>query len=436
MYQLLKKGQTVELSTGNNCTVKDFFGSGTQGEVYKVESGSDTYALKWYFPASATAEQKSIIQNLLKKGSPNNKFLWPLALAHHDKSSSFGYLMPVRPNNYVSINMLMKRKAEPTFYALVTACYNLADSFFQLHSEGFAYKDISFGNAFIDPLTGDVLICDNDNACYDGQNLSAIGGTPRFMAPEIVRGQAMPSKYTDLFSLGILLFYMLYLSHPLMGKKELKIHALDDAALKQLFGIDPLFIFDPVNNSNAPDTHEHQNAIIFWKIYPKFINDLFTKLFTKGLTDTHNGRVEESVWRSSFIILRDSLVYCSKCGAENFYDIEKAKEKQSLICWNDKCRNELKLPFRMKINKQIMMLNHNTKLFPHHTRNKHYDFSAPSAEVVIHPEKKIWGLKNLSNENWVLTANEKIQTIEKGKTVTLNNGYKINFGSVEGEIRF
>ena len=49
MYQLLKKGQTVELSTGNNCTVIDFFGSGTQGEVYKVESGSETYALKWYF---------------------------------------------------------------------------------------------------------------------------------------------------------------------------------------------------------------------------------------------------------------------------------------------------------------------------------------------------------------------------------------------------
>ncbi len=434
MYQLLKKGQEINLSTGNVCVVTDFFGSGTQGEVYKVKSQQDVFALKWYFPNSATMEQRKIIEELLRIGEPNESFLWPLALANKEGVSGFGYLMPVRSENYHSINMLVRRKIEPSFHALITACYNLADSFFQLHSKGLAYKDISFGNAFINPSNGDILICDNDNACYDGQDLSTIGGTPRFMAPEIVQGNAMPSKYTDLFSLGILLFYMLYMSHPLMGKKEMSIHALDDKALKKLFGDEPLFIFDPHDRSNRPDPVEHQNALIFWKIYPQFINNLFTELFTSGLRNSKS-RVAETVWRKAFIKLRDNIVYCSNCGSENFYDKEKLKDKQALICWNDKCRSQIKLPFRIKLNRHVVMLTHKTKLFPHHTHDQPNDFSEPTAEVVINKKNNLWGLRNLTKVNWTINANDKVIIVEPNRAATLKNGLIINFGGVTGEVR-
>ena len=40
------------------------------------------------------------------------------------------------------------------------------------------------------------------------------------MAPEIVRGQAKASTETDLFSLAVLLFYMLFMHHPLEGARE------------------------------------------------------------------------------------------------------------------------------------------------------------------------------------------------------------------------
>ena len=61
---------------------------------------------------------------------------------------------------------------------------------------------------FFDPDTGDVLICDNDNVSANGIDNSSVYGTPRFMAPEIVMGQAKPSRNTDLYSLAVLLFYM------------------------------------------------------------------------------------------------------------------------------------------------------------------------------------------------------------------------------------
>ncbi len=67
------------------------------------------------------------------------------------------------------------------------------------------------------------------------------------MAPEIVRGEAVPGTQTDLFSLAVLLFYMFVMHHPLEGKKELAIKCLDLPAMKKLYGTEPLFIFDPVD---------------------------------------------------------------------------------------------------------------------------------------------------------------------------------------------
>ncbi len=105
-----------------------------------------------------------------------------------------------------------------TFRALATAGFYLADGYFQLHVGGMCYRDISFGNVFLEPGNGEVLICDNDNVAVDGDTNSGVLGTLRFMAPEIVRGQALSDRKTDLFSLSVLLFYMFMFHHPLEGK--------------------------------------------------------------------------------------------------------------------------------------------------------------------------------------------------------------------------
>jgi serine/threonine protein kinase len=116
---------------------------------------------------------------------------------------------------------------------------------------GLCYRDISFGNVFFDPDTGEVLICDNDNVAVDGEGKIGVLGTPRFMAPEIVRGEALPSMHTDVFSLAVLLFYMLIMHHPLEGKRELAIKCLDLPAMNKLYGTDPLFIYDPDDDSGS-----------------------------------------------------------------------------------------------------------------------------------------------------------------------------------------
>lgn len=439
MFQTLNQNQEITFDNGMTCKVISFIGGGAQGEVYKVilnEDGKE-YALKWYFARNDDLNHKKNLKKLTELEAPSTNFLWPLAFAEGKKNSikAFGYLMGLRPNNYFGINHLFNRKVEPTFKILITACFNMANAYFLLHSRGFAYKDISDQNVFFNPKNGDVLICDNDNATYDGTK-SVIGGTPRYMAPEIVIGKANPSKLTDLYSLATLMFMMLYINHPLNGENESKIHALDPLAMKRLYGENPIFIFDPDNSENRPHPIYHQNAIIYWSLYPKFINDLFIDAFTKGLRDP-NARIVESVWRKNLIQLRDSILFCQNCGVEIFYDNSVLQQKNNLQCWNDRCSSEVTLPYRIKIDKSVIMLNHDTILFPHHTENRLYEFEKPTTQVSIHPTKKIWGLKNLSDQTWSLTTPAlKIIDVPPGKTAPLSNGAKINFGVKEGVIRY
>lgn len=440
MSQILEPGQKVRTeSSGMSCEVLKFLGGGGQGEVYAAHLGGRPVALKWYYPASATTEQRRALEHLAAMGPPSPKFLWPLELASASGVSDYGYIMSLREARYKSIVDMMKRRIEPSFRALATVGLELSHSFLQLHARGLCYRDISFGNAFFDPETGEALICDNDNVTVDSQSKSAVYGTPRFMAPEIVRGETVPSSQTDLFSLSVLLFYMFMMHHPLEGKRELAIKCLDLPAMRKLYGTEPLFIFDPHDDRNAPDPVHQKNALVFWAIYPKFLRDTFTKAFTEGIRDPLHGRVRESNWRAVMVRLRDSIIYCAHCKAENFYDAEALGAQSGLpgSCWA--CRRRLHLPPRIRIARDEVMLNHDAHLFPHHVDDERkYDFTRPLATVTRHPtEPDVWGLKNLSRQNWsATTARGEVRDVGPGRSVTLAVGTRINFGRAEGEITY
>jgi eukaryotic-like serine/threonine-protein kinase len=211
MHDLLKIGQTVHTESSNiPCTVEQFLAGGGQGEVYQANLGGQSVALKWYFPHTLKADpyQRARLEAAIDSGSPSDRFLWPIDLVSEPGIQGFGYIMPLRQPQYKSLVDLMKRRIQPTFRSLATAGFQLADSFLQLHARGLSYCDISFGNVFFNPDTGDISICDNDNVATNNSNEVAIAGTPGFMAPEIAIGQARPGachfcdeyKYSSNFS--------------------------------------------------------------------------------------------------------------------------------------------------------------------------------------------------------------------------------------------
>jgi serine/threonine protein kinase len=432
-----RPGQSVWLEIAEErCEIRELIGSGGQGEVYRVLMNEEEYALKWYFQKHASKEQREAIERLVHKGAPNDRFLWPLDLALCQGVPSFGYLMPIREPRYQSMADLMNRVVDPTFRTLTTVALQLADSFLELHSRGLCYSDISFGNIFLDPDTGEISICDNDNVAVDGEGRSGVLGTPRFMAPEVVAGSAWPTIQTDLYSLAVILFYTLMVHHPLEGRRETEIDCLDLDAMQKLYGKEALFIFDPDDESNRPVPGVHDNALLFWNFYPRYLRQPFLRAFTAGLRDP-GARVRESEWRTVFTRMLDQIFYCPHCESENFLcdegDLPGPYPEHA--CWS--CHKNLAPPLRLRIGHQTVVLNQDTILYPHHLDpNRRNDYSEAMSEVVPHPKRPdVWGLKNLSQGVWTsLPVAGGSVKVPHDRSVSLVPGLRIQFGHSEGVV--
>lgn len=425
-------GSEFELpQTRRKAVVRRFIGEGSQGAVFDVvvEPSGHHHALKWYFEASGNDRQRAAIEELIERGSPDPRFLWPTELVTMPGESSFGYLMPLRDHTTVGLADLLNGRVDVPFSTICMLGMELADSMLALHSQGLCYRDISFGNVFFDPRTGRPLICDNDNVGVDGLSTSAVLGTRKFMAPEIVRREAAPSTTTDLYSLSVMLFYLLMVGHPLIGRRELEFGPWDDHVESILFGSEPLFVFDPDNDANRPLPELHLSMISNWELFPSYVHDLFTKAFTVGLGDPVNGRVRESIWRSTLSRLRDSIVRCPACSKESFW----LGPDVSSRCWS--CDRALPDPVRLEVNGNALVLNQGSMVYPHHLR-LNYDFGSPVGQVVSHPTKPDrWGLRNDTSEAWsVIVGDGDPVPVDPGRTVGLIPDSQIVMGSVTARV--
>jgi serine/threonine protein kinase len=438
--ELLKSGFSLPAGGGLECVVESFLGGGGQGEVYRVKMGSEQYALKWYFNQNQKQGLKNSLNELVKRGAPSDNFLWPKLVI--ECQGQFGYLMGLRPPEYEKSQKLLDRKFFLSYSQACNVCLQLADSFRKLHVKGLSYQDISWGNLFIKPETGDILICDNDNVAPEGSSATGISGTYGFMAPEVVRGDNIPDTYTDLFSLAALMFQILFLEHPLNGRRWANIACWDDLAKKKLYGEEPIFIFDPNNDANRPEPGVQDNAEIFWNKYPQYLRDNFIKVFTTGLTDRENGRLQEEKWIDAFRKLRETLFPCPYCGREIVYDHDKLQQVGYLTCWGSKCKKQLPLPPRLKIKigrrERYVVLNTDTKMYAYQLAPHEYDVvegDTVVGEMAQSPtDPKKWGIRNLTNDNWHYTSSGVTKDVYPGKAVILSRNVGIDFGDALAEI--
>ncbi len=436
MSDQLKSGDHVSSAERRFKVVKEI-GSGGQGNVYLVTEEGHPYALKWYNQAASTPEQFQAIEVLIEKGAPNDLFVWPIALVEGLSKDNFGYVMPlIDSKRYTKLSHYFSGEVDAKrFEPIIDACIRMAHGFNELHLNGLCYRDISFGNLFVDFETGDVLICDNDNVTFD--NLTEkedIWGTQGFMAPEVVRGESPPSAQTDLFSLAVVLFRLLNKQHPLQGKKEYEIDIIDIEALTELYGTNPLFIYDPIDETNRPVKGKKDIAEAYWPYYPTFIKDRFIEAFTVGLQDP-NHRVRESIWIKDLSKLRASLMYCYACGAQVYYD----KEKVAQMGHCPKCQQALQtLPPRLKVGETILMLNHDTTLFMNQIDGtKIMDYETPFARVEVHPKHpQVWGLRNLTEVTWQYAlSDQSIKEVHKNGVLPIKDQLEVYFGTIVGNLR-
>lgn len=420
---------------GRHGTVGDLLGSGGQGDVYEVALDGLSFALKWYHPhyVEVDTSLRPRLEIAVRRGGPTGDFLWPLDLVDIAGSGSFGYVMQLRSGRFVSIRDLVApppRRLDLSLATRVTICLHLARSFLELHAGGFCYQDINFGNIFLDPATGRVLICDNDNVNVDGADAS-IYGTRKFMAPEVVRRETLPNSRTDLFSMAVLFFYTIFGWHPLDGRREAEAKLLDQAAELRLYGTQPHFLFDPADDGNGPVPGFHDPIVMRWRSLPAALRGLFVRAFTDGLHDP-SARVLETQWRPALEAVVDAVVTCTACGFEHVADGQGGDPVLPAACLA--CAGQLVTPAVLLVGGRAVTLALDRTIAAGVLDRRLG--SAPAARVEAHPTRAtLLGLRNLTAGPWTATLRDGTShAVPPGQALRIVEGAAIAFGRSSGLI--
>lgn len=426
------KGQRIKTISGGELEVVQKLGEGGQGVVYKVNYNGRALALKWYFGNKLHNADRFYrnIQNNIKKGAPTSAFLWPLEITEYYEGS-FGYLMELRPPEYKDFSsFLLAKERFSSIGAVINAALCITNGFRALHTSGFSYQDLNDGNFFVNPKTGDVLICDNDNVAEYGENLG-IAGKCRYMAPEVVINKKRPDIHTDRFSLAVVLYLLLFLNHPLEGKKTM-VPCLTEENERRFYGSEPVFVWDPQDDTNRPVRGVHMNEIKLWPVYPKFVRDTFVEAFSKEamIGNDVQHRVQEKKWQEVFTALRDCTIKCA-CGEETFIDIGSSQYK----CMN--CGKILPTYPTLKVKRYNVILAPNQKIYECHISSNSDNYKIVKGQIVTSRNNpSVLGLKNDSGSSWnELIPSGEQKTIDNGSVMKIGRGIKLNFGGgVSGEI--
>ncbi|MBR2284864.1 MAG: hypothetical protein IJ874_10695 [Ruminococcus sp.] len=333
----LKKGTVLTTIQGCKVTVDHLIGDGGQGRVYLVDYAGTPKAMKIYHETyqEKMAEKGTIrgfYDNLRRNASnapPARNFVWidDVLKWDGDPSSCFGYIMELIPDNYKELTEFYNAYGRgttlfPSYHEMFRACINITEGFRALHNNGYSYQDVNNGNFFIDPETGDVLICDNDNVSVNKTNFG-LGGKMRYMAPEVVLG-ANPDRCSDRFSLAVVLFRLLFRrQHPFEGKYT-SVPCMTPKREKLFYGSDPVFLFDKDDNRNSPIPQLNKAVMVLWPRYPDYIRQLFMQTFSKNGIKNPERRPADLVWLIAFSQLDACTVRCHDCGRTVFLEAENS----------------------------------------------------------------------------------------------------------------
>lgn len=405
----LKSGMKVALSSGGQVEIIKELGRGGQGIVYLVSVDGAQMALKWYLNDPGDKFYKNLERNI-NSGAPSDAFLWPEYITKRE-NGSFGYVMKLRPTNYYEFgNYLLAKVTFKSVTAMLAAAMKICDGFMMLHRHGYSYQDLNDGNFFIDPNTGDVLICDNDNVMPQGEK-SGIMGKARYMAPEIVAG-GIPDKYSDQFSLSVILFMLFYANHPFEGARVVACPCMTENYEKKFYGSEAIFIYDPKNDTNRPVRGIHQNVIRRWMAFPKLLRDTFIEQFSDEKLRNPNTRLIEMRWKDIINKVRDEMVACPHCGYETFVEVADSSSK----CMN--CGKTIDTSLRLLLGSREVPLTSKTEIFID-TDN------IPDGKVAVDPGGTML-IQNVSPDAWIVeTASGKIKQVDPQGYMPAKPGLKI-----------
>lgn len=417
---MLQNGYTIKSIKGKQIRIVEYIAEGGQGEVYKVDYNGELKALKWYKKSKEGLgdNPQAFYGNLksnINKGAPSKEFLWPIDMTGWI-DGTFGYVMDLRPKGYFEMSDFMLTLVRfKSFKVAIDAALHIVSAYRILHNNGYSYQDLNDGNFFINPDNGNVLICDNDNVAPEGTD-TGILGKPRYMAPEIVLRKSMPNSLSDRFSMSVIIFILLCLTHPLEGKRSL-IEAMPPEIQEKLYGSEAMFILDPTDDGNRPHPLIHKNMKIIWPELPDYVKKFFVDAFSQKALKEPNSRPKELDWIKCLVRFRSEIVQC-KCGNEVFTQGGKGRN-----C--EKCNSPLNIPFRLEFSDYSMPGVSGSRIYRCQVGTCNADDALKPIGAVIANKNNpnLVAIANMSDKSWnALTPSGNAKRVAPKEYVPLKDG--------------
>ncbi len=385
------------------------------------------------------------------------KFCWPTAIVVQPE---FGIVSPAYPSNFFfgenasvipELNKDMKGKDKKSkwftspklrkylkeselgdFRSMLQMSISLARSVRRMHQAGLAHSDLSCNNVLIDPPTGGCVVIDIDSLVVPGLYPPEVMGTTGYIAPEVLETtkfpfgdpkRILPSSYTDLHALAVLIYEYLLLRHPLVGPKFYSNDPVEDDFLSM--GPKALFIEHPKDHSNRP-----KDLRVTIKDLGSELESLFLRAFVNGL-HSPDDRPTAMEWEKALVRSWDLLHPCEnpKC-REKWFIMHDISNPVCPFCGTrvkkeDVLRLTLKSQIRGKTGQWIksgeITVYHNMPLFKWHVYANTFPDEKTDRDLMAYICKQN-GQWLLINYNINGMTSPQGNLVPQGKAVLLSNG--------------
>ncbi|MBR3317635.1 MAG: hypothetical protein IKG21_07470 [Atopobiaceae bacterium] len=260
-------------------------------------------------------------------GSQFSDFLCPID-AIQESDNLFGRLTEPIPEGFVSFaDVMAQPDLIPSYARRIDICLSMASAFHELHRKcGRCFRYIDYKRILVNPASGRVMFFVGDDLSIDGSYVGDCGLT-ELMAPErfIARLMGSASQLSDLHSLGVLVFQLLFQQHPLfVGEPRSDLWDL---------GFGQGFIFEPDTLNNPLIESPDSDVAKKWRSMPQHMRELFCRAFSYGALWVPEARPPVVEWMRELARLRAEVVRCG-CGNEVILDGAKGRacDKCGAMC--------------------------------------------------------------------------------------------------------
>ena len=253
-------------------------GGGGQGSVWRVRRNSDRteWVLKILNESDCEKRLAKVnnIRHLISEKAdrqlagkfPNVEHVCPLVFYSHPTDGSVGYIMECARGRSLDKILCEQGLAGMPLEKKLRIAEKVAQAIDAIHSIGYCYTDISWGNFIWDDASGtlSVIDCENmaDKDSIERGACSFLIGTGFFMAPEVAFGRGQATYFADRYALATLIFRLMtnnvlesaYHGRAMYTVRPACLGMSEVAEAEQEGEIDPgwrHFVFDPNDRSNG-----------------------------------------------------------------------------------------------------------------------------------------------------------------------------------------